>query len=100
MQAARLLLERVLPPVKATALPEVVPMPDGTLAERGEAVLRAMVAGEASPDAAEAALAGLAALARLRLVDDLERRIAVLEAKGAAHAGADEAGRCAGSPAA
>ena len=79
-QAARLLLERVLPPVKAMALPEAVPLPaTGSLAERGEAVLQALAAGQASPDAAEAAMAGLATLARLRVIDDLERRIAALE---------------------
>jgi hypothetical protein len=79
-QAARLLLERVLPPVKAVALPEPLPVPaTGSLAERAEAVLAAMAAGQASPDAAEAALAGLVAVARLRTIDDLERRIAALE---------------------
>ena len=42
-QAARLLLERVLPPVKAVALPEPLPVPAvGSLAERAEAVLAAM----------------------------------------------------------
>ena len=79
-QAARLLLERVLPPVKAAALAEPLPVPaTGSLAERAEAVLAAMAAGQASPDAAEAALAGLVAVARLRTIDDLERRIAALE---------------------
>jgi len=79
-QAARLLLERVLPPVKAVALPEPLPLPAvGSLAERAEAVLAALAAGQASPDAAETALAGLAAVARLRAIDDLERRIAALE---------------------
>jgi len=100
-QAARLLLERVLPPVKAVALPEPLPVPaTGSLAERAEAVLAAMAKGEASPDAAETALAGLATLARLRVIDDLERRIEALEAKGGANARADEAGRGVGSSAA
>jgi len=79
VQAARLPLERVLPPVKAVALPEPLPVPaTGRLAERAEAVLRAMGEGEVSPDAGEA-LAGLTALARLQVIDDLERRIAALE---------------------
>ena len=93
-QAARLLLERVLPPVKAVALPEPLPVPAvGSLAERAEAVLAAMAKGEASADAAEAALAGLGAVARLRLIDDLERRIALLEAKEKPNARAGEADR-------
>ena len=101
VQAARLLLERVLPPVKPVALPEPLPLPaTGSLAERGEAALRAMAKGEVSPDAVEAALAGLTALARLRLVDELEARVAALEAKGGANARADEAGRGVGSSAA
>jgi len=83
VQAARLLLERVLPPVKAVALPEPLPVPaTGSLASRGEAVLAAMAAGEVSADAAEAAMAGLMAVARLRTIDDLERRIAALEQRG------------------
>jgi len=93
-QAARLLLERVLPPVKAMALPEPLPLPaTGSLAERAEAVLAAMAKGQASPDAAETALAGLATLARLRLIDDLERRIALLEAKEKPNARTGEADR-------
>ena len=93
-QAARLLLERVLPPVKAVALPEPLPVPAvGSLAERAEAVLAAMAKGEASADAAEAALAGLGAVARLRLIDDLERRIALLEAKEKPNARTGEADR-------
>jgi len=79
-QAARLLLERVLPPLKPMALPEPLPVPaTGDLASRAEAVLAALAAGQASPDAAEAAMAGLATLARLRVIDDLERRLAALE---------------------
>ena len=93
-QAARLLLERVLPPVKPVALPEPLPVPaTGSLAERAEAVLAALAAGQASPDAAEAAMAGLATLARLRVIDDLERRISVLEAKEKPNARAGEADR-------
>ena len=80
MQAIKLLLERTLPPLKPMALPEPLPVPaTGSLAERAEAVLAALAAGQASPDAAEAAMAGLATLARLRVIDDLERRIAALE---------------------
>ena len=100
-QAARLLLERVLPPVKPVALPEPLPVPaTGSLAERAEAVLAAMAAGQASADAAEAALAGLVAVARLRTIDDLERRISALETKEKSNARADEAGRGVGSSAA
>jgi len=79
-QAAKLLLERVLPPVKAVALPEPLPLPaTGSLAERAEAVLQAVAKGAASPDAGQAALAGLTALARLRTIDALAARVKALE---------------------
>ena len=94
MQAIKLLLERTLPPLKPMALPEPLPLrATGSLAERGEAVLQALAAGRASPDAAETALAGLTALARLRAIDDLERRISVLEAKEKPNARTGEADR-------
>ena len=94
MQAIKLLLERTLPPLKPMALPEPLPLrATGSLAERAEAVLAAMAAGQASPDAAETALAGLTALARLRLVDELEARVRALEAKEKPNARVDEADR-------
>ena len=94
MQAIKLLLERTLPPLKPMALPEPLPLrATGSLAERGEAVLQALAAGQASPDAAEAAMAGLATLARLRVIDDLERRISALETKEKSNARTGEADR-------
>lgn len=87
-QAARLLLERVLPPVKAVALPETVPLPaDGPLVARAEAVLRAMASGEASPEAATAALDALGAVAKLKAIDEMEARLRRLEEASNARSG-------------
>ena len=79
MAAARLLLERVLPAIKAVDQPVFFDVPAGGLADRGEAVLAAVAVGEIAPDQAQAVLSGLAALAKLEDTDELERRIAALE---------------------
>ena len=78
--AARLLLERVLPPVKATeqAVPVALPA-DGSLADQGRAVLAAAGAGTLAPGQASQLLAGLSALAKLIETDELAARIAALE---------------------
>lgn len=81
-QAARLLLERVLPPVKSVGHPVRLSLPDGDdLSAQGAAIVRAVANGEISPDQGGEMLAGLGALARIREVDELERRIGLLEAK-------------------
>lgn len=83
--AMRLCLERVVGPIKAQ-LPAVriEGMPD-TLTGQGEAVLRAMAAGDISPDAAADILQGIAAQARITEVDELQRRIEALEEKANGH---------------
>lgn len=43
VQAARLLLERVLPPMKPTELAVPLALPDGSLTDQGRAVLAAVV---------------------------------------------------------
>lgn len=82
--AARLLLERAIPALKAEELGTAVPMPDGGLADKGRAILEAAGAGNLAPGQASALLAGLGALAKLVETDELAARIAALEAR---HAG-------------
>ena len=84
--AARLLLERVIPPLKPSE--ELAPMtlPDGTLTEQGRAVLMAVAAGELAPGQGAALLASLGTLAKLTEADELERRIAALEGQKNANA--------------
>jgi hypothetical protein len=79
--AARLLLERVVPPMKAAEQAVPINLPDGTLAEQGQAILAAAGAGLLSPGQAAGLLAGLSALAKLIETDDLAARIAALEAR-------------------
>lgn len=80
-QAARLLLERVLPPVKATELPAPVALPEGALADQGRAVVAAAGSGVLAPGQAAQLLTGLGALAKLIETDELIARIAALEAR-------------------
>ena len=56
-------------------------LPDGTLTEQGRAVIASIRDGELSPTQGATLLTALGALAKLTEADDLERRIAALEAK-------------------
>ena len=81
VQAARLLLERALPPIKPVEQPQPLSLPDGTLTEQGRAVLAAVAAGELAPGQGAALLGAIGTLARVAEVDELARRIEVLEGK-------------------
>ncbi len=80
VSAARLLLERVCPPLKATEEAAPLALPDGTLTEQGRAVLGAVAAGELAPGQGAALLGAIGTLARVAEVDELERRLTALEA--------------------
>jgi len=79
--AARLLLERVLPPVKATEQLVALTLPDGNLSDQGRAVLAAVASGDIAPGQAAQLLSGLGALAGIIKTDELTARIAALEEK-------------------
>ena len=81
VSAARLLLERVIPPLKASEETAALSLPDGTLTEQGRAVLGAVAIGDLAPGQGAALLASLGTLAKLTETDELERRIQALEAK-------------------
>ncbi len=78
-QAARLLLERVLPPVRAAEQPVAITLPADDLVAQGRAVIAATRAGELAPGQASQLLGALAALAKLVESEELEKRIAALE---------------------
>lgn len=79
--AARLLLERVLPPVKAIEQSAPIKLPAGKLADQGRAVMVAAGAGALAPGQAAQLLTGLGALAKLVETDELAARVAELEKK-------------------
>lgn len=80
VQAARLLLERTVAPLRAMEPAQALTLPDGTLTEQGRAVLAAVAAGELAPGQGSALLSAIGALARVAELDELVRRIEALEA--------------------
>ena len=83
VQAAKVLLERVLPALKPAEQAQAVNIPEGTLTDKGRAVLDAVAAGELAPGQGAALLTAIGTLARVVEVDELARRLDVLEAKNA-----------------
>lgn len=82
VQAARLILERVLPPIKAIEQAVALQLPDGdTLTAQGRAVLSAVAGGELAPSQGAALLGAIGTLARVTEIDELTARITQLEDK-------------------
>lgn len=81
--AARLLLERVVPPLKAEELPVAFELQPGTLMARSAAILEAVAIGNLSAATGTQLIAAIASLARVTEVDELARRIDLLEARDA-----------------
>jgi hypothetical protein len=79
--ALRICIDRLIPPAKAREEPVSLPLATGSLAEKGQAVLAALGEGAIAPDVATAILQGIAAQARIVEVDEIEKRLAALEAK-------------------
>lgn len=87
IQAARLVLERVIPAIKPSEQPVQVNMPTGaTLTEQGRAVLASVAAGELAPTQGAALVAALGKLAQVAEVDELVRRVEALEGQHAGRA--------------
>lgn len=81
VQAARLILERVLPPVKAIEQAVELQLPEGgTLTAQASAVLSAAASGDLAPGQAAQLITALGTLAKIHEVDELAARIAALEA--------------------
>jgi hypothetical protein len=79
MTAARLLLERSLPALRPVDSPVTLPAGDG-LADTGRATISALSAGAVTPVEAGHIMAAVSGLARIVEMDELIRRIEVLEA--------------------
>ena len=81
VQAARLILERILPPVKPIEQGVALQLPEGgTLTAKASAVLSAAAAGDLAPGQAAQLIAALGTLAKISEVDELAARIEKLEA--------------------
>lgn len=81
INAAELLLARVVPPLRAVDQATQMTLPDGTLTEQGRAVLAAVAAGNLPPDQGAQLVAAIGQLARVAEIDELEKRIATLEGR-------------------
>lgn len=81
--AARLLMERIYPAIKPVELAQPIAIADGSLTDKGRAVLAAVGAGELAPSQGAALVAAIGALARVVEIDDLAARIEALEASHA-----------------
>ena len=80
MQAARLLIERAIPTLRAEEARVTLDLPDDApLSEQGAAILRAVADGRITPSQGSAMVQSLAGLARIIEVSELEERIAALE---------------------
>jgi hypothetical protein len=79
VQAARLILERVLPPVKPTEQAIELHLTGDTLTEQGRAVLGAVSAGALAPGQGSQLITAIGALARVAEIDELTARITKLE---------------------
>ena len=80
IQAARLLLERVLPPVKSIEQAVELQLPDGgTLTAQGRNVLSAVASGDLAPGQGAMLLSAIGSLARITEIDEMEARLTRLE---------------------
>ena len=77
--AARLLLERVIPPLKAIELPQVISLPNDGLSAQGHAILAAVASGSLAASQGAALIGAVGSLARVVEVDELAKRIEALE---------------------
>lgn len=78
--ACKAVLDRVLPPLRATTAPVAVSVPPGAgLAGAARAFVAAAAEGRITTDDAQAMLQALAAAAKVIEVSDLEQRITALE---------------------
>jgi hypothetical protein len=73
--AARLLLERVIPPLRAVEAPQALQIDGGDLSGQAKSVVALAASGEVSVTQATQLIAALGTLAKLIEVDELERRI-------------------------
>lgn len=78
-QAARLLLERTIAPLKAMEPAQAIHLPAGSLTEQGRAILAAVAGAELAPGQGAQLLSAIGSLARVAEIDELAQRIEALE---------------------
>lgn len=82
--ALRLCLERLVPPIKIKDEPVQIEGLEGsqTLVEQGQAIINALATGQLTPSEAATLMQSVATQARIIEVEELDRRLSVLESHG------------------
>jgi hypothetical protein len=80
MSACKMLLDRITPPLKPVAAQIALSVPEGAgLSEQGATVVTATLSGQIPPDIGSQLITALAAQSKLVEIDDLTKRIEILE---------------------
>jgi len=81
VSAAKLLLDRCLPPLRAVDSPAMLPAAEGLtdIGAAGRAVLASLTAGQTTPTEASTMAGALSSLARVHETTELAQRVAALE---------------------
>lgn len=77
--AMKLCIERAIPAYKPTDVAVELANFDGSLSERGDAILRSMSEGELTPDQGGSLLRAIAEQAKITQLDELTQRMEALE---------------------
>ena len=75
MQACRLILERLVPPIKPAAEVISFDLDDTDLPSAAKSILRAVASGELPPDQGKSLIEGLSAVARVIEVAELQKAV-------------------------
>lgn len=88
MTAARICIDRLIPPVKAQDVPVDIGPLTGTLTEQAARVLKALSDKTITPDQASTVMSAVSTQAQILRVDELAERVRQLEEKLAVASGA------------
>lgn len=82
MQAARIVLDRLCPPLKPSTVPINITLPsDPGIAGTARTIIEHAAEGQIGPDVAGQLVQAVAALARVVEIDEIDRRLSALEGK-------------------
>lgn len=76
-----LLMSRLCPQTKAVLEPLQFDIADGTLGDKAHAILAAISEGAIPPDVGQGLIGAIASVARVVEIDELERRLTILESR-------------------
>lgn len=82
MVALRLCIDRLVAPIRAKDSSVVIDGLNGSLTEQGQTIISSMSEGSLSPSDAIGMLNALVAQSKIKEIDDLEKRVELLERKG------------------